>query len=468
MAGRNQVGRSRWHLQAVVGMSPGGVDPVVRAVVQIERHDDHGHPKSAGHDRIVEVGRRAGHLHAAGKSSRFRPGLDGRRCFAGGGRRTLASRHQDGRPIQRSGVAPFIGSLRNAVKDCYPDSTRHLMSPRWLVAKEDRGRLGAALQCAYNARTMHPLLSSRVVRGLSLSLLIAGLIAGCGAPGASDAPSTLPTHSRTATATSTLTTTITRTRTRTPTPTPTAALTATPTLTPTRTAVPTFTPVPTWTPRPTVPTWTPIPTWTPRPSRTPTITPTPTYDYPRGVVLEQANCRYGPGVAYLFEWGLYPGDRVRIHNRNEDGTWVYVDPNTYVGMCWVAARLLDIQGDIMALDAYYGPLPYSRLYRPPTNVRASRNGSDVWIAWDPVWMTEDDYRGYLVEAWVCREGRIVFVPVLAYDPARVHDTLVIIRDEPGCGEPSHGRVFAVEKHGYTDPVEIYWPGWRGTTPTATQ
>jgi hypothetical protein len=39
----------------------------------------------------------------------------------------------------------------------------------------------------------------------------------------------------------------------------------------------------------------------------------------------------------------------------------------------------------------------------------------------------------------------------------VDGTVVILLDEPGCSEPSHGRVFAVEKHGYTDPVTIIWP-----------
>jgi hypothetical protein len=151
---------------------------------------------------------------------------------------------------------------------------------------------------------------------------------------------------------------------------------------------------------------------------------------------------------------------VRILNRNETGTWLYVDPITYVGLCWVKASLLEIRGDIFSLEPYYGLLPYSELYWPPQNVRASRDGDEVWVAWDPVWMTEDDYRGYLVEAWVCIDRQLVFTPI------HVDGTLVIIPDEPGCSEPSHGRLFAVEKHGYTDPVTIYWPGFHPSAPTA--
>ena len=32
-----------------------------------------------------------------------------------------------------------------------------------------------------------------------------------------------------------------------------------------------------------------------------------------------------------------------------------------------------------------------------------------------------------------------------------------IRDEWGCAEPSHARVTAAEKHGYTRFVEVAWP-----------
>jgi hypothetical protein len=46
---------------------------------------------------------------------------------------------------------------------------------------------------------------------------------------------------------------------------------------------------------------------------------------------------------------------------------------------------------------------------------------------------------------------------LQFTPVHVDGTVVIVVDEPGCSEPSHGRVFAVEKHGYTDPVPIIWP-----------
>ena len=200
------------------------------------------------------------------------------------------------------------------------------------------------------------------------------------------------------------------------------------------------------------------PTITLTPSRTPTITATPEI---RGRVSVQSNCRYGPGSAYLYEWGLYPANRVTILSRNHDGSWVYVDPWTYIDYCWVKTELLETTGDVMVLPTRIPILPASDLYGPVSNVRASRQGDDVWIAWDGIWMTEDDYRGYLIEVWVCQDGELQFVPI------HRDEWLVIIRDEAGCEEKSYGRVYAAEKHGYTRWVAIPWPEWpKWVTPPA--
>jgi hypothetical protein len=187
------------------------------------------------------------------------------------------------------------------------------------------------------------------------------------------------------------------------------------------------------------------------PTKTLTPTQTPTYKPIAAVVLVQANCRYGPGAAYLYEWGLYPGVRVDIIGRNDLGTWVYVHPWTYFDRCWVKADLLEIRGDLFAAPPYYSRLPFGELYQPPKNVRATRNGDEVMIAWDPVWMTEDDYRGYLIEAWLCRDGQLIFTPV------RSDETMIVLIDEPGCMQPSSGRLYTAEKHGYTQWVLIPWP-----------
>src|SRR4030042_1300655 len=108
--------------------------------------------------------------------------------------------------------------------------------------------------------------------------------------------------------------------------TPTAPQTLTPTTPPTSSPTITFTVTRT-------PTQTPSPTQT----LTPTITPTPTFAFPTITVLMQANCRYGPGKAYLYAWGVYTGDTGTVWGRNDSGTWLWIQPDNIHYQCWIAA-----------------------------------------------------------------------------------------------------------------------------------
>jgi hypothetical protein len=238
-----------------------------------------------------------------------------------------------------------------------------------------------------------------------------------------------------------------------PTPTPTPTITptaiASPTITVTLTASPSVTPTATAT----LPaTETPTPDYTPTITLTPSKTPTPTATPEiRGRVLEQANCRYGPGAAYLYEWGLYPGNRVTVLGRNQDGSWVYVDPWTYVDFCWVKASLLDLTGEVVNLPQMRTLLPYTEFYYPPQNVSATRKGDEVTVWWDLISMSVDDNRGYLIEAWVCKDGQLLFTAINPWEPPAV------LVDEAGCMQPSSGRIYTAEKHGYTEWILIRWP-----------
>jgi hypothetical protein len=255
-------------------------------------------------------------------------------------------------------------------------------------------------------------------------------------------------------------------------PTPTATITRTPTetLTPTRTATPSATASATPSPSETVtpgPTLTFTPAYTPTSSATPTITltpsktPTPTSTPEvRGVVLQQSNCRYGPGSAYLYEWGLYPTNRVTVLGRNQEGSWVYVDPWTYTDYCWVKADLLDLSADVSTLPQIRTLLPYTQFYWPPQNVRSSRIGDEILVNWDLVPMSLDDNRGYLIEAWLCQDGQLRFIPTQYWTPP------AILTDEPGCSEPSSARIYTAEKHGYTEWIAIVIPPHPAPTSTA--
>jgi hypothetical protein len=85
----------------------------------------------------------------------------------------------------------------------------------------------------------------------------------------------------------------------------------------------------------------------------------------------------------------------------------------------------------MALKVVQSLLPQSTLYGPPENVYADRDGDQVTVSWDEVWMTEDDYRGYLIEATVCQGGNLVWQAVSV-------DARHILTDEDTCGRDRAG------------------------------
>ncbi len=222
------------------------------------------------------------------------------------------------------------------------------------------------------------------------------------------------------------------------TPTPAYSVTQTPTISPTHTSIPTRTATPTVTETPTV-------------SATPTISLTPTPDYPEVKVLMQAFCRYGPGKAYLYSHGLYEGDQAEVHGRNYSGNWLWIQPENLDRHCWMAASVAEVSGDVSSAPVVTSRLPHSTLYRPPQDIETARKGDQVIVAWETVWMTEDDYRGYLIEATICQNGALISVAV------HTDQTQYEFTDEKNCSGVSGGKLYTVEKHGYTDPVTIPWP-----------
>jgi hypothetical protein len=232
-----------------------------------------------------------------------------------------------------------------------------------------------------------------------------------------------------------------------PTQIPAAATTAAPTATFTETASPspTETPLPTNTP-------TPPPSTTSTPSPPPSLTPTPTSEFPLAVVIEErAFCRYGPGKAYLYSHELNKGETAEVHGRTPSKNWLWIKPVDLERHCWAAASVVEVNGDIALVNVVTSRLPQSTLYGPPDDVEADRDGDTVTISWEEVWMTQDDFRGYLVEATVCQGGGLVFVAI------QTDGTSIELTDEGGCSGSSGGKVYAVEKHGYTDSIDIPWP-----------
>jgi hypothetical protein len=219
------------------------------------------------------------------------------------------------------------------------------------------------------------------------------------------------------------------------------------------------------------------PDWTATPSFSPTVTKKPTattpWEPPRVQVLsvpgsDRTMCWYGPGTGYLPKYSNPTGVWMRAIGRSEDGAWVVIkagdDPDS--NACWTQTELLKfLSGNLKDLPVLWIALPYSVLYDSVKAVSANRVGDEVTIFFQPIWMTEDDYRGYMIEAWVCQGGKQVFRPLGYMTTYNANQKLIAdkgmialkVVDEPGCIQPSHARLYAVEKHGYTKYIMVPWP-----------
>lgn len=221
----------------------------------------------------------------------------------------------------------------------------------------------------------------------------------------------------------------------------------------TDTPTPTFTPTETFTP---TATFTPTITLTPTITPTSTITATPTFSFPSVTVNKQAHCRYGPSVAYLHAADLYPGDVGTARNRYVNSNWLYIKFDKLNYFCWVAPSVVDVVGDVKTLAFKELNLQSigSNMYGPPKNVTATRAGNKVTITWDQVKMTTDDDRGYLLELFVCQDT-VYYWWTDSYSDQ--FTTSYTVKDEAGCAQPSSGKLYTVEKHGFSEPAIIPWP-----------
>ncbi|HUE98543.1 MAG TPA: fibronectin type III domain-containing protein [Anaerolineales bacterium] len=209
-------------------------------------------------------------------------------------------------------------------------------------------------------------------------------------------------------------------------------------------------------------TFTPTETATPTTSSTPTIelsptiTATPTFAFPSVTVNKQAHCRYGPSVAYLHAADLYPGDVGSVRGRYIYSNWLHIKFDKLNYFCWVAPSVVDVVGDVAAVA--YRDLNLqsigSNMYGPPGNVTAVRDGNKVTISWNKVEMTLDDSRGYLLELFVCQDT--IFKWWTDSYPDQ-DSTSYTVQDEAGCAQPSSGKLYTVEKHGFSEPATVPWP-----------
>ena len=211
------------------------------------------------------------------------------------------------------------------------------------------------------------------------------------------------------------------------------------------TVVPSDTPVSNLTP-------TPIPSITNLPIINPALEPLVV------TVLQYSDCLYGPAAFFLYKTSLPVDHLMEVIGRSPDGTWIYVEEVHGWNPCWIPTTQARFNtGSVEAVPVVYPTLPRSYWYKPP-NSAAHRDGSEVTVSWQAIGMAEYDYRGYLIIAWVCQGGVLVFLPVSIVPPyAKNTGTLSVkITDEPGCNEVSNAYIYTAEKRGYSGEM-VFWP-----------
>jgi uncharacterized protein YraI len=200
-------------------------------------------------------------------------------------------------------------------------------------------------------------------------------------------------------------------------------------------------------------TFTPLP-----PTETSTPTPIPIVDEIKATVTaDKLVCRYGPGANYLYLIALNKGTPLTLIGRADGNDWVLVENEPQ--RCWVNSQFVEAEGDLKSLRSMYPDgykIPVSPYYGPTTVLSAERDGDKIIVSWIEIIVSPGKYENeamfpYIVEVWRCENGGIIFETL----GSRLPFTSFI--DESGCNEPSRGRVYIQEKHGYAGPADIPWP-----------
>jgi hypothetical protein len=157
----------------------------------------------------------------------------------------------------------------------------------------------------------------------------------------------------------------------------------------------------------------------------------------------------GPDVVYLYNVTFDEGTLARVDGRNSAKTWLWIQIEGYDHHCWIIASAAVLDGDIDLIPRVPSDPPASPSVSSPAGVHATRSGSAVTIAWNPAAPSVDLH--YLIRALVCNGQYLIDV----IDTTT--NTSYTVRDKAGCSGSSSGRVFVVNRLGYSVPVSVSWP-----------
>lgn len=107
------------------------------------------------------------------------------------------------------------------------------------------------------------------------------------------------------------------------------------------------------------------------PTRGATVTITPTYSTPMLTVLEQTNCREGPGQEYPVVFTYLPTVQLEITGRYDPNNfWLVKSPESTSGICWLWGEYVELTGSYWVVPTLTPP-PTATL--PPPQAPAIQN-----------------------------------------------------------------------------------------------
>lgn len=158
-------------------------------------------------------------------------------------------------------------------------------------------------------------------------------------------------------------------------------------------------------------TFSPIPSSTSRTNpNAPTATITPTFSTPMLTVLQQTNCRTGPGQDYEIVFTYLPNAKLIILGRyNIENYWLVKSEESPTGQCWLWGEYVQVSGSYWVVSSVTPP-PTSTL-RPPNapsfqswdytcTYNGVNNDLNVTLTWSDKSNNETGYR-------VFRDGGLV-------------------------------------------------------------
>ena len=127
------------------------------------------------------------------------------------------------------------------------------------------------------------------------------------------------------------------------------------------------------------------------------VTQTPTYSIPMLTVLEQTNCRSGPGQDYEILVTYLPGKELEIVGRYEpDNYWLVKADESPTGNCWLWGEFVELTGSFWAVSSVTPPATSTK---PPPGAPAvewtfacSGGNMTVNLNWEDRASDETGYR----------------------------------------------------------------------------